>query len=267
MPLLCHNALNNVPSPNLLPYDYISLARRRPPRRAAVGVAHRVAAEVVEVFAHTFHKVGGFATVGVEGEVGVGVEDHGGVGLVARGAGGFQLAQHLLGTLVVAVGDELAHIVVLSLQLVGHDEQPEAAQLRGVGLHILQHIVDEAALLHIVLAGGDFVVLDDLQQRLGVLCGLGDGELGVGLDGVAQRGVELVALLVGLLEGGGVVAGAVPLEGRVLLLESRAELFDGALPEFVLQTDFLGALAHGDEVLIMRRVGRPRDADGFNLVG
>ena len=53
------------------------------------------------------------------------------------------------------------------------------------------------------------MALDDFQQRLGVLCGLGDGELGVGLDGVAQRGVELVALLVGLLEGGGVVAGAV----------------------------------------------------------
>ena len=30
------------------------------------------------------------------------------------------------------------------------------------------------------------LALDDAQQGLGVLCRLGDGELGVGLDGVAQ---------------------------------------------------------------------------------
>lgn len=63
----------------------------------------------------------------------------------------------------------------------------------------------------------------------------------------------------------GLQAGAVLLEGRVLLLEGLAELVDGALPEFILQTDFLGALAHGDEVLIMRRVGRQRDGDDINL--
>lgn len=93
---------------------------------ALVRVAHRVAAEVVEVFAHTLHEVGGFAAVGVEGEVGVGVEDHGGVGLT--------------------------------------------------------------------------------------------------------------------------------------------ELLDGAVPEVVVELDFIGALAHGGEVLVMRRVGRTRDADNFNLV-
>ena len=224
-------------------------------------------AEVVEVFAHTLHKVGGFAAVGVEGEVGVGVEDYGGVGLVADGAGGFQLAQHLLGALVVAVGEKLAHLVVLGLELVGDDEQAEAVQLTLVLQEVLQHIVDEAALFHIVLAGGDFVVLDDLEQRLGVLGGLGDGELGVGLDGVAQRGVEAVALLVGLLQGGGVVAGAVAFEGVVLLGVGLAELLDGAVPEVVVELDFLGALAHGGEVLIVRRVGRAGDADGFDLIG
>ena len=176
---------------------------------ALVRVAHRVLAEVFEVFGHALHEVGGLAHVGVEGEEGVGVEDHGDVGLIAGGAGGLELAEHLLGTLVVAVGDELAHLVVLGLELVGDDEQAEAVELALVLQEVLQHVVDEAALLHVVLAGGDFVVLDDLEQRLGVLCGLGDGELGVGLDGVAQRGVELVALLVGLLEGGGVVAGAI----------------------------------------------------------
>lgn len=93
------------------------------------------------------------------------------------GLHGFQLAQHLLGTLVVAVGEELAHLVVLGLELVGDDEQDEAVQLALVLQQVLQHIVDEAALLHIVLARGDFVVADDLQQRLGVLGGLGDGEL------------------------------------------------------------------------------------------
>lgn len=36
-----------------------------------------------------------------------------------------------------------------------------------------------------------------------VISNYGSEQLGVGLDGVAQRGVELVALLVGLLEGGG----------------------------------------------------------------
>ena len=55
-----------------------------------------------------------------------------------------------------------------------------------------------------------------------MLGGLGDGELGVGLDGVAQGGVLLVALGVGLLQRRGLEAGAVLLEGRVLLLESRA---------------------------------------------
>ncbi len=98
-----------------------------------------------------------------------------------------------------------------------------------------------------------------------MLCGLGDGELGVGLDGVAQRGVELVALLVGLLEVGGVVAGAVLLEGLVLLLEGLAELLDGFLPKLVFEARLLRALAYRVEVLVMRRVGRPRDGDLVDL--
>ena len=57
-------------------------------------------------------------------------------------------------------------------------------------------------------------------------------------------------------------------QGLVLLLEGLAELVGGALPEVVLEADFLGALAHGGEVLVVRRVrssgsraiaGRPRD--------
>ena len=83
---------------------------------------------------------------------------------------------------------------------------------------------------------------------------------------VAERGVEAVALLVGLLEGGGAVAGAVLLEDFVLLLEGGAELLDGTAPEVVLEADFLGALADGVEVLIVRRVGRAGDADGFDLL-
>jgi hypothetical protein len=34
----------------------------------------------------------------------------------------------------------------------------------------------------------------------------------------------------------------------------------------VVELDFLGALAHGGEVLVVRRIGRARDADGFNLL-
>ena len=79
--------------------------------------------------------------------------------LIARGAGGFQLAEHLLHSLLVALGDELAHLVVLRLQLVGHDEQPEAVQLALVLQEVLQHVVDEAALLHIVGRSVDFVVI------------------------------------------------------------------------------------------------------------
>ena len=66
---------------------------------ALVRVAHRVLAEVVEVFAHTLHEVGGFATVGVEGEVGVGVEDHGGVGLDGIAQRGIQLVALLVSLL------------------------------------------------------------------------------------------------------------------------------------------------------------------------
>jgi len=94
---------------------------------------------------------------------------------------------------------------------------------------------------------------------------LGDGELGVGLDGVAQGGVLLVALIVGLLQRRGLQAGAVLLKGRVLLLEGLAELLDGFAPELVVELDFLGALAHGGEVLVVRRVGRPRDGIDVNL--
>ena len=48
-------------------------------------------------------------------------------------------------------------------------------------------------------------------------------------------------------------------------LKALAELLDGALPELVLQADFLGALAHRIEVLVMRRVRRPRDGDLVDL--
>ena len=62
------------------------------------------------------------------------------------------------------------------------------------------------------------------------------------------------------------------LQRRFLL--GGAELVDGTLPELVLQADFLGALAHADEALVVRRVrstgsraiaGRPRDGDDINL--
>lgn len=77
--------------------------------------------------------------------------------LIAHGAGGLQLAEHLLHALLVnsvyaapfrqcssklgnalnlrssALGDELAHLVVLRLQLVGHDEQPEAERVSPSG--------------------------------------------------------------------------------------------------------------------------------------
>ena len=53
----------------------------------------------------------------------------------------------------------LGFLVVLRLQLVGHDEQPRAVQLALVLQEVLQHVVDEAVLLHVVLAGGDFVVI------------------------------------------------------------------------------------------------------------
>lgn len=39
-----------------------------------------------------------------------------------------------------------------------------------------------------------------------------------------------------------------------------------AASELVVELDFLGALAHGGKVLIVRRVCRARDADGFNLL-
>ena len=94
-----------------------------------------------------------------------------------------------------------------------------------------------------------------------MLCGLGDGEPCVCLDGVAQRGVHLVAFLVGLAQGGGAVAGAVLLEGLVLALEGRAELLDGLAPEFAVHRQRHGTLAHALHVLEVRRVARPRDGD------
>ena len=40
-----------------------------------------------------------------------------------------------------------------------------------------------------------------------------------------------------------------------------------AVPELVVDGQVGGALAEGGHVLVMGRVGRARDADGFNLVG
>lgn len=40
----------------------------------------------------------------------------------------------------------------------------------------------------------------------------------------------------------------------------------GHEPEVVVEADFLGAFADGVEVLVVRRVGRARDADGFDLL-
>ena len=37
-------------------------------------------------------------------------------------------------------------------------------------------------------------------------------------------------------------------------------------PEVVVEADFLGAFADGVEVLVVRRVGRAGDADGFDLL-
>jgi hypothetical protein len=34
----------------------------------------------------------------------------------------------------------------------------------------------------------------------------------------------------------------------------------------MVELDFLGALAHGGEVLVVRRVGCTGDADGFDLI-
>lgn len=62
------------------------------------------------------------------------------------------------------------------------------------------------------------------------------------------------------------VAGAVAFEGIVFLGVCLAELFDGTVPELVVELDFLGALAHGGEVLVVRRVGRAGNADGFDLI-
>ena len=56
-------------------------------------------------------------------------------------------------------------------------------------------------------------------------------------------------------------------QSRVLFVVGGAELVDSPLPQFVLQTYFLGALAHGGEVLVVRRIGRPRDGDGVNPNG
>ena len=98
-----------------------------------------------------------------------------------------------------------------------------------------------------------------------MLCGLGDGELGVGLDGVAQRGVELVALLVGGLEGVGELAVAVALEGFVLGLEGGVELVLALAPELVVDGQLGGALAEGGHVLVVGRVGRAADGDVGNL--
>ena len=88
------------------------------------------------------------------------------------------------------------------------------------------------------------------------------------VDGFVAVGVQH-GLGVGVEHYGGVglVAGAVLLEGRVLLLEGLAELLNGELPEFVLQSDAFGTLAHGGEVLVVRHIGHPRDGDDVNLNG
>ena len=62
----------------------------------AIEVGHGVAAEVFEVLLHLLHEVDGFVAVAVEE----------GVGFVALGAGGFELAENLVGALVDASGDE-----------------------------------------------------------------------------------------------------------------------------------------------------------------
>ena len=40
-----------------------------------------------------------------------------------------------------------------------------------------------------------------------------------------------------------------------------------AVPEVVVELDFLGALAEGGHVLVMGRVGRAADGDVGNLIG
>ena len=222
-------------------------------------------AEVFEVFADEGDELLRLGAVGVEEGVGVGEAHEGEVGAVGGLAGCLELAHDLRRALVVALGEELAHAVVGGLEAVGDDFEAEAAQLGAVLEEVLQHVVDEAALLHIVLRGLDFVVLDDAQEGFGVLGGLGDGELGVGLDGVAQRGVELVALLVGGLQGVGELAVAVALEGLVLGLEGGVELVLALAPELVVDGQLGGALAEGGHILVMGRVGRPRDGDLVDL--
>ena len=210
----------------------------------AVRVGHGVAAEVFEVLLHLFYEVGGFVAVGVEEGVGVGHHHEGGVGGVALFAGGFEFAQLLLAAFVVATGDELAHAVVALPELAGEFFEAEVLQLGGVLHQVLEHVVDQAAFLHVVFACGDFVVLDDAYQRLGVLRGCRDGEFGVGLDGVAQRGVLLVALFVHFSQRVGVLAGAVLLEGGVFVFEGFHELFDGFCPQGVVEPHARHALLH-----------------------
>ena len=80
----------------------------------------------------------------------------------------------------------------------------------------------------------------DGLAAVGVQKGVGVGvehHSGVGLVAGAQGAVLLVALLVGLLQRRGLQAGAVLLEGCILLVVGGgAELVNGALPGLVLQT-------------------------------
>ena len=231
----------------------------------AVGFAHGVLTEVVEVFADVLDEGEGRLAVEVHGEVGVGEEYHGGVGLVGLGTGGLELAQHQFGALVVARGEDVAHLVVSVAQSFVDGEEAEGAQLVGEGSEVLQQVVEEGAFLHVVFAGGDFVVFHHFLQGVGQRGGLGDGEGGIGVHRVAERGVQAVAFLVGLAEGGGVVAGAILLEGFVLAFEGAAELVGGLVPGSVVQRRFVQTAEDGGHVLEMCRIGSTRHRNGVNL--
>ena len=82
-----------------------------------------------------------------------------------------------------------------------------------------------------------------------MLGGLGDGEPGVGLEGVGELAV------------------AVALEGFVLGLEGGVELVLALAPELVVDGQLGGALAEGGHVLVIGRVGRAADGDVGNLCG
>ncbi|MBP3763568.1 MAG: hypothetical protein J6I49_06805 [Bacteroidales bacterium] len=70
-----------------------------------------------------------------------------------------------------------------------------------------------------------------------------------------------------LIVQGSLEACGVFLERLVLVGGSATELVHGLAPKVVLYRNLLHTPHHRSEVLIVRRIGRPRDADGVDLNG